>query len=75
MVQSKGKLLYGNGFTEQSIEMIVKMFNEKMKEYENCPFSISMWYTCMGIVYERMMLKALLIDWIQLITQVFQLFF
>ena len=44
MLQSEGKLLYGKGFIDQSIEMITKMFNEKVMEYDNSPFSISMRY-------------------------------
>ena len=44
MVHSEGKLLYANGFIQQSIEMITKTFNEKVKEYEKSPFSISMRY-------------------------------
>ena len=31
--QSKGKLLYGNSFQEHSIYMILKMFEEKVKEH------------------------------------------
>ena len=38
MVHSEGKLLYANGFIQQSIEMITKTFNEKVKNTNNLRF-------------------------------------